>query len=32
MKLIVSNNESVFGGAMRLLGYDNLCYMLRALE
>ena len=28
MKLIVSNNESVFGGAMRLLGYDNLCYML----
>lgn len=28
MKLIVSNNESVFGGAVRLMGYDNLCYML----
>ena len=28
MKLIVSNTESVFGGASRLIGYDNLCYML----
>lgn len=28
MKLIVSAGESVFGGAARLIGYDNLCYML----
>ena len=28
MKLIISNTESVFGGACRLIGYDNLCYML----
>lgn len=28
MKLVVSNSESIFGGAARLIGYDNLCYML----
>jgi len=28
MKLIASNSESVYGGAARLIGYENLCYML----
>lgn len=28
MKLIASNSESVYGGAARLFGYENLCYML----
>ena len=28
MKLIVSSAESVYGGASRLIGFDNLCYML----
>ncbi len=28
MKIIVVNTESVFGGVVRLMGYDNLCYNL----
>jgi uroporphyrinogen decarboxylase len=28
MKIIISNTESVFGGVYRLMGFDNLCFML----